>query len=158
MRTAFTLELYYEPGVGQGFAADSAERLKRLVSMLAPHVDLTVLVLPTQNIVRSRFLYDGKTLDVPNHAPLSQQHQSLLITTEDIQAEGWAGLGRGCLSKSRMSAKINAGGDSADITIHEWLHTVEGAEIDGWRIPNPHSNGQYGFVNPSGRSDDGGET
>jgi hypothetical protein len=72
--------------------------------MLAPHVDVTVLVLPTQNIVRSRFLYDGKTLDVPNHAPLSQQHQSLLITSEDIQAEGWAGLGRGCLSKSRMSA------------------------------------------------------
>jgi hypothetical protein len=62
-----------------------------------------------------------------------------LITNEEFgpketraNREGRSGPGRGCLSKKKLEEK---GPKSADITIHEWLHTLEGQEICGRRIP-----------------------
>lgn len=97
-------------------------------------------------------------MDVPNHEPSSPDRQSLIITNEDIQAQGWAGPGRGCLSKQRMKDKASRGGNSANITIHEWLHTIEGLMINGKSIPHPHSNSSYGFPYPSGKDVDGEDT
>ena len=63
--------------------------------------------------------------------------QTLVVTNNDIGSQGRAGQGKGCVSKPRMEQKIRNGGDSAEITIHEWFHTIEGKRINGREIPNP---------------------
>jgi hypothetical protein len=154
----FTLELYFERESDHAFVDDEAARLIALVAALAPHIDLEVLTSKATAITRVLFDSDGTRHDVPNQAPSKIGRQALLITNEDIGAEGWAGRVQGCLSKQRMEKKRMAGADSADITIHEWLHTIEGLEINGRMIPHPHLNASFGFPNPSGRGPDGGDT
>jgi hypothetical protein len=66
-----------------------------------------------------------------------------------------AGPGIGCLNKRRMEEKIRRGGNSADITIHEWLHTLQGQKINGRVLPSPDENGRYGFSTPDGQGPDG---
>jgi hypothetical protein len=155
MPAEFFLELYFEHDVDRAFAEGEANKLTSLVRKLAPHIALHVSVLNATNILRRRFCCDGRSYDVPNQAPSRSGRQSLLITSEDIQAEGWAGSKQGCLSKQRMEEKERNRGSSADITIHEWMHTIEGLQVDGRRMPDPHSNASFGFTVPSGRGGDG---
>ena len=47
---------------------------------------------------------------------------------------------QGCLNKQKVEKKLQKGVSPADITIHEWLHTIEDLEINGGQIPNSHTN------------------
>jgi len=160
MRTSFILELYYEQDDDQSFAVCEAKKLGDLVHRLVPdkHLSLEIRVLKAAAIYRVIFQDAGVRHNVPNQNPSTDGHQSLLITREDIGAEGWAGAKKGCLSKRALEEKASLGADSADISIHEWLHTIEGCEIDGWIIPHPHANPRFGFAAASGRGPDGKET
>jgi len=153
--THFTLELYYEHESDHAFAQAEAAKLIALVHSLAPHIDLQVLVFQATDIKRVKFPYGGVIHDVPTEAPSRDDRQSLLISSEDVGAEGWAGEHQGCLSKAKLVALVQRGGDSADVTIHEWLHTIAGLEINGRKIPNPHTNAAFGFPLPTERSPNG---
>jgi hypothetical protein len=155
MCASFILELYYEHDDDQDFAVCEAKKLGSLVKRLAPHLSLEIRVLKATAIYRAVFEYEGAWLNVPNQGPSCEDHQSLLITREEIGASGWAGPKTGCLSKQALEEKASKGADSADITIHEWLHTLEGREIDGWMVPNAHANPQFGFEFASSRGPDG---
>ena len=155
---ALVLELYYEDQSGHAFAQDSRLNLAQLVRKLAPHVNLEIDVLEARRIERSRFNALGQDHDVPNSPPSRSGRQSLLITNENIGAAGWAGPEKGCISRQEMEDKARRGGNSADITIHEWLHTIEGIEINGRRVPNPDRNTDYGYPDASGVGGDGEPT
>jgi hypothetical protein len=167
--TEFTLELYYErdtdaagdasPGPGdRDFANGEAAKLKAMVHEVAPHIALRVCVLKAANICRSAGCLDGQHYDVPNQNPSFPGRQSLLITNENIKRDGLAGTSRGCVSKQRMVEMIQRGENSANITIHEWLHTICGQDIAGWKVPYVDSSSEYDFANPSGHDTGGSET
>jgi hypothetical protein len=149
--TAFTLEVYYECDEDKDFSIAEAGKLRDLVHELAPHIALNVDVQKATDICRSQVdLPDGRHYDVPNQNPSSSGRQSLLITSEDFGLLGLAGPGRGCLNKKLMLEMIGRGGNSANITIHEWLHTIQDQNVNGWNIPPADSSADYGFRDPSG--------
>jgi hypothetical protein len=155
----FTLELYYERDTDRDFAEGEVAKRKEMVREVAPHVALKILVLRATNIYRSTgSLADGQCYDVPNQNPGSPGRQSLLIMNENINQSGLAGTTSGCLCKQHMVEMIKRGENSANITIHEWLHTICGQDIDGWRVPYVDSSREYGFSNPSGQHVAGSET
>ena len=128
---------------------------RSLVSDLAPHVQLEIRVLRASGITRSTGTLDGKPYDVPNQQPSSPFHQSLLITSEAIGWQGLAGPVIGCVSEQALRDKMNKGGNPADITVHEWLHTLEGLCIRDGRLPSPDSSGLHDqFCKPSGEGPD----
>jgi hypothetical protein len=88
MQTTFILELYFENEGDRAFAEGEADELKCLVHLLAPHIDLKVEVVKATVIERIQFYYLGTSYDVPNHAPSVEGRQSLLITSENIGAQG----------------------------------------------------------------------
>ena len=133
MAPKFVLELYYEQEDDRCFAEEEAKKLKSLVHCLAPHILLDVHVLKATTILRN-----DDPCDHPYHEPSCPDRQSLLITNDSFCYQGLAGRGRGCLSKKEMEKKARKGENSADITIHEWLHTIQGQEVNGRCLPNPH--------------------
>jgi hypothetical protein len=145
MPTQFCLAIFFEQDHDERFAYEESDKLLRLVEELAPHIALNVEVFQASRILRARFSYGGRDYNVPNHEPVWRGGQTLLITNEEIGAEGWAGREMGCLSKRMMQLKAKRGQSSADITIHEWLHTIEGRTIDGRQVPHPHSAKSYGI-------------
>jgi hypothetical protein len=159
MGEPFVLELYHERKSQVALAALVREAHLRLVAALAPHLALDIRVLVATRIVRSAGIINGQRYDVPNQPPTSPKYQSLLITGEEIGYLGLAGPGQGCLSEAGLRAKLEAGGDLADISVHEWLHTLDGSCIGDRRIPSPDSNGLHErFTEPSGRGADGDAT
>jgi hypothetical protein len=160
VQPAFALELYYERDSDGPFADEARGALLVLLSDIAPHVQLDVFVLKAVDLIWVGHPFDPSRPDIPNHRPTAEHHQSLLITNADLGAnyEGLAGPGKGCLSKQRMQEKLDQGGDSADISIHEWLHTIEGLKIGGRTLPSPDNNGAYGFDRASGWGGDGKKT
>ena len=144
MPTEFRLEIFFEQEQDKDFAEKEAEKLLTLVTKLAPHINLRIKVQKA-----SRTYKEG---DIPVHDPIEEGSQTLLITHEEFgpeegraNREGRAGSEKGCLSKQKMVEKERKGGNSADITIHEWLHTIAGKTINGREIPHPHQNASYGF-------------
>jgi hypothetical protein len=141
MQTKFTLELYFEDDRDRGFAEHERFELTQLVSTLAPHVELEVVLLIGE---APQALPVGQ-LQIPVQFPSSGSRQSLLISCQDLCLDGrrldgygWRSPSRtGYLNRQRMEEKRQAGGNSADITIHEWLHTIEGLEINGSKVPFP---------------------
>ena len=158
MKTSFTLELYFEDDCDRTFAEQEAAKLIELVRALAPHLVLEVKTRKATAISRSRFRFEDTQYDVPNQVPSRQGCQSLLITKEPIGASGWAGRGQGCLSKQALDEKAKKGANSADISLHEWMHTIEGLEINGRKIPHLHQNKELGFPSASGQGPDGENT
>lgn len=144
---AFTLELYYMKDSDKKFAEEEAKRMVALLGKIAPHIELDIKVVKATAPFRSKF-ESGGWHDVPNHQPSNKNFQSLLITEEDIGAAGWAGPVMGCLSKQRLQDKLARGGDSADISLHEWMHTLYGQKINGREIGWLHANPQFGFSDP----------
>ncbi|MEI7901133.1 MAG: NPCBM/NEW2 domain-containing protein, partial [bacterium] len=144
---AFTLELYYMKDSDKKFAEEEAKRMIALLGKIAPHIELDIKVVKATAPFRSKFESNGWH-DVPNHQPSDKCFQSLLITEEDIGAAGWAGPVMGCLSKQRLQDKLARGGDSADISLHEWMHTICGQKINGREIGWLHANPQFGFSDP----------
>jgi hypothetical protein len=144
MATEFRLEIFFEQDQDQEFAQGAAEKLRTLVGKLAPHIELRIKVQKA-----TRKYYDppreGRNCALPFHRPIEEGSQTLLITREQIGAEGWGKPGEGCLSKQGMEQKEQKRGNHADITIHEWLHTIAGKTIDGREIPHPHNNERCGF-------------
>jgi hypothetical protein len=143
----FSLELYYAKDKDRAFAEAEAKRMVKLLAELAPHIELKIRVLKSTSPVRCKFDSNGPH-DVPNQRPSSDACQSLLITDEDIGAAGWAGPKMGCLSKQRMEEKLAKGADSADISLHEWMHTLYGQEINGRTLGWLHDNPKFGFPDP----------
>ena len=158
-RQRLVLEFYAELRGQLPFLREAAEAHLSLVAALAPHLLLEVRPLLATQVVRSRGVMGDTPYDVPNHLPSSPQYQSLLMTREEIAWPGLAGPGKGCVSERALRAKRLAGADPADITVHEWLHTLEGLIICGRRMPSPDSNGGHPeFRAASGRAPDGGDT
>jgi len=146
MTTKFKLELYFTDASDHTFAEKEKTKLIDLVKRLAPHIDLEIDVLIATNVKHDGA--DPKDRDyMPYHPASCDSYQSLLITNELLGpgiVEGRSFLyGKaGCIIRPRMEEKINKGGYSEDITIHEWIHTIYGMDINGRKIPNPHnSNG-----------------
>lgn len=157
----FTLEVYYENDRDREFAISEADKFQRLVARLAPHIILSVQVLPATRIIRASGSCNGQSFNVPNQEPSGPECRSLLITNEPILVgdrlqQGLAGYPKGCINKQAMEAKTRLRGNSADITIHEWLHTVAGMSLNGHVIPNPDTAQAHGFTSIIGP--DGEET
>ncbi|NVM22500.1 MAG: hypothetical protein HWN68_12050 [Desulfobacterales bacterium] len=136
MTTEFRLEIFFERDEDQKFARKEAEKLDTLVKRLVPHINLKIATQKATKICPPNEHYDFTT-----HEPVEKDSQTLLITQEDFgpeegraERQGRAGPEKGCLSKRKLEEK---GPKSADITIHEWIHTIVGKEINGRRIPNP---------------------
>ncbi len=143
----FTLDLYYINDNDRRFALGEAKKMTSLLAEIAPHIDLAIKVLKSTSPVRTKF-ESGGWHDVPNQPPTDKSFQSLLITEEDIGAAGWSGPPMGCLSKQRLEDKINRGANSADISIHEWMHTLMGQKINGRELGWLHDNEKFGFIDP----------
>lgn len=155
MKTEFYLELFYEQNDDLGFTEAEAQKLRALVSCLAPHIALRTKVYKATSISTYPLpRNDGKVYDIPTHEPMEEGSQTLIVTNNDIGSQGRAEPGKGCVCKPRMEQKIGNGGDSAEITIHEWLHTISRKRINGREIPNPHR-ADPGFEQPSGIGPDG---
>jgi hypothetical protein len=144
--TSLTLELYFESDADRVFAERSGRALQQLVSEIAPNLDLDVLVFKAHSITRSKFDWGGSPRDVPSHGPSVPGRQTLLITREDIGAQGWGGPGACVVSKQEVEAKEAKGGNPADLLIHEWLHTLEGQVINGKPVPFADNAEQMGFT------------
>ncbi len=159
MRDMFVLELYYEKDSQQELAERVRTAHQNLVRRIAPHIQLEVRVVKAASLIRCTPTVHGRRYDVPNHLPTSPSHQSLLITSEDFGLPGLAGPGKGCLNESTLRKKLESGADPADITVHEWLHTLEGQCIRECRIPNPDTSELHErFRRPTGRDVDGDDT
>lgn len=143
----FTLELYYSNDKDRQFAEGEAKKMTTLLAQIAPHIELTIKVLKSTSPIRSKFESAGWH-DVPNQPPTNKSFQSLLITEENIGAAGWAGPGMGCLSKQGLQEKAGKGGNSADISLHEWMHTIMGQKINGRELGWLHDNPKFGFPDP----------
>ncbi len=155
MKTEFSLEFYYEQDVDPRFVEVEAEKLRTLVHRLAPHIELRTKVYKAKNISTYPFCRDGKLYYIPEHEHTEEGSQTLVVTNNDIGSQGRSGPGKGCVCKPRMEQKIRAGGDSAEITIHEWLHTIEGKDINGRIIPSPDDKTDPRFVESTVRGPDG---
>ncbi len=139
MQTEFRLEFFYEQDDDLKFAEAEAQKLRGLVGCLAPHIELRTKVYKAKATSISTYPVERKdgTVNIPRHEPMEAGSQTLLVTNTDIGSEGHAWPGKGCVCKPRMEQKIRNGGNSTEITIHEWLHTIEGQTINGRTIPNP---------------------
>jgi hypothetical protein len=129
-----TLEIYHESG-DRGVAERAAEALKRLVGELGPDLVLDLHVMEAFAVGR-QYLGPDFAREVPFHPSSGPGRQSLLITSEDIGAQGWGWQGSCVVSKQQMESKQHRGGDPADILIHEWLHMLYGKTIKGHPVPN----------------------
>ena len=92
---------------------------------------------------------------MPQQAPTLPGYTSLLLTHERFGAQGIAGYPQGAVCVPLMVEKTAAGGNSADITIHEWLHMVVGQKVFNHTIPDPHSNVANGYPKPTRVGPDG---
>jgi len=155
----FVLELYYERDSQIDLAETVSAAHKALVNHLAPHLQLGIRISKACQITRSIGNYCGRAYDVPNQQPSSPLHQSLLITSEPIEWEGLAGPGVGCVSEQAIWDIMKNGGNPADITVHEWLHTLEGVIMHGEPLPSPDNSSMHGqFCKASGFGPDGQPT
>jgi hypothetical protein len=146
----FFLEIYFESDDDRSVADRGAESVRRLVTTLAPHIELQIVVIKYSRICRRHFDWGGADRDVPCHEPSSKGRQTLLITNESLGAEGWGWPGAGVASKQEMEAKAHAGGDVADILLHEWLHTIQNVPINGRPVPFADDAEKMGFKSVPG--------
>jgi hypothetical protein len=102
----FTLEVYFENDDDRDLAERGSAVLLQLVADVAPHVALEVLLLKADLISRHSFDWGGSQRDVPYHDPVRPDHQTLLIRSEDIEAQGWGWPGRCVVSKQALSSKL----------------------------------------------------
>lgn len=79
---------------------------------------------------------EGIVHDLPFHPPSRSGAQTLLITRNPIDgAEGWGWRGGCVVNAERLKAKAEAGGDIADVLIHEWVHAIHLEVINGRVVP-----------------------
>lgn len=52
------------------------------------------------------------------------------------QGLGDGSLRCGCLSAQALKEKRSRGRNPADITVHEWIHTLQGLHINGRPVPS----------------------
>jgi hypothetical protein len=146
--TRFVLELYFESDGDRDFAERASAALQQLVCEVAPHVALEVHVLEAYSVRRN---FDPSIQrDVPSHDPSLPGRQTLLITSEDIQAEGRGWGGNCVVSKRALDRKTANGGNPADILIHEWIHTLHGKVINGRQVPFTDDAEKMGFSSTPG--------
>ncbi len=157
MKAEFSVEIFYEQDKDRQFAEEEAKKLRALVNELAPHIELQTTVHEATRICRWEIDRRCRKDYGPTHPPIAQNSQTLVITNEEFGAQGHGWRVRACVSKREMEKKARRGGNSAEITVHEWLHTIVGRTINGREIPNPDCNACYGFGEPSGKGPDGEE-
>lgn len=143
---AFSLELCAESAADLKFVEKEAAKLVAKVKSLAPDLNLQVICRVAEDIYRVPLTdSNGRQFTVPNENPKNWSHQCLLITREEFGCHGLAGAHKGCVNKSALA---NAGDDSADIVLHEWLHTIshitginpDWAEANGYRLVKSANN------------------
>jgi len=137
------LELYFESDGDRDLTERLSAALQQLVRALAPHIALDVHVLEAHSFRRN--VDSGTGRDVPSHDPSVPGRQTLLITSEDIQAEGWGWPGSCVVSNQALNRKAAKGGNPAEILIHEWIHTVQGEVINGRPVPFADHAEKMGF-------------
>lgn len=162
MSDKFCLEIFYERDEDRGFADCEAAKLERLVRCLAPGLQLCITTTGSTAPCREKgFLTEGGVeyhYDVPTHCPSGAKCQTLFISNGPIHltplagpsgphgpsgsgvlsTEGLGWRGGGCLSRPRMQEKQRGGGNSADITIHEWIHAIQDMRAGGKPVPSAH--------------------
>jgi hypothetical protein len=151
-RVDLLLEIYFEDDSDRALAERSRADLKRIVRDLAPWIALSVDLMKASNTPQT----DVGGRNVPYHPPSAASHQSLLITSEPIGADGWGWPPSCVVSRQKLEWKTANGGDPADLLVHEWIHTLYGIEINGRAVPNPDSEQGFGF--PPVKGGDGEDT
>jgi len=146
MMTMLSLELYYEQDVGLELADRAKESLRALVARIAPHIALDIGVELATGIKERTIQLKDTLLRVPYHLPSQSGRQSLLITTQPLYAEGRGWQGACVVSASALNEKEGAGGNMADILIHEWIHSLEGNVINGRPVPFADLAEEQGFA------------
>jgi len=152
MPAEFSLEIFFEQDQDSEFAVKEAGKLRILVGKLAPHIRLNTRTLRA-NSMRIFRMRCGDGYIVPVHKPSEPGWQTLLITHEVIGTDDKQGRGTKevcCVSKQRLEEQVER---SADITIHEWLHTLEGKELNGRTLPCPDDREglQFEWLNADGQ-------
>jgi hypothetical protein len=150
--------VYFESENDRDFAERASGALQQLVGTIAPNVVLLeILTLKANLIRRHSFSWEGGERNVPYHPPSQLGRQTLLITSEDIQAQGWGWPGSCVVSKRELDIKAASGGNPADILIHEWLHSIEGQIINGRPVPFVDDDEQMGLMGFTGSVGTDGE-
>lgn len=142
---SFGLEVYYEEDADKSFAEAEVKRMKELLKEIAPHLALNAEILKATAIIRSRFDSDGSRHDVPNHKARNPANQTMLITDEELGANGWGGPGACVVNKGKLQWKLDRGANSADISLHEWMHAIAGQRVNGRALDWLHDNPKWGF-------------
>jgi hypothetical protein len=116
MTTVFRLEIYFEQDDDQEFARKEAQKLSTLVRELAPLIELKIKVLKAKTIHKiDNYIWEGAYFNLRLHDPEEDGSQTLLITNDDVGAEGFSLGQRGCLDKRKMEAKQQKGGGAPQI-------------------------------------------
>jgi hypothetical protein len=134
----FELEIYVERVEDSPFAEHVREELVELVREIAPWIELHAEVLGTAGtIARNRVEYQGVSYDAPWCKPSAPGRQTMLLTHDPFppNAEGFGGRVGCVVSVERYEAKAARGESPVDITVHEWLHTIEGETIRARPVP-----------------------
>jgi hypothetical protein len=122
--------------------------LEQLVKRLAPHVALEIAILEATS-VRQESVPDteGVVHVLPFHPPSRPDTNTLLITHDTIEGrEGWGRGGSCVVNVEKLNGRADAGGDVADILIHEWLHTIHDEPINGRPVPWADNAEHKGFT------------
>jgi len=137
------LEIYYESGVDRAIAEMAAEAMQSLLAALCldPPIELSIEVQPAIHVEHA---------NLPYHRASQPGLQTMLLTNEQLGAQGWGWSGHCVVNVSLMLDKARRGGDPADILIHEWIHTLQGETINGRVVPFADDAGDQGFVGTMG--------
>jgi len=141
--TQFTLEIYYESGVDRATADMAADGMQSLLTELRldPPITLSIDVLPATHVERT---------NLPYHVASRPGRQTMLLTNEPIGAQGWGWPGHCVVNVPLMMDKIRRRGNAADILVHEWIHTIHNATINGRVVPFADDAEKSGFVGTMG--------
>jgi hypothetical protein len=150
MGSTFALDLFYETDQDEVFAEQVSEGLQKAVGRVAAHVSLVIEHKLATQIEPWDVPWNGQIVHAIKHLPSDASRQSLLIANRYLVAQGFGTPGYCVVSKPRMEGKASAGGDPADISIHEWIHTIEGAVINGRVVPFADDAEKLAFVGAPG--------
>jgi hypothetical protein len=148
----YIIDVFHDDGSDAiQFAEEAATRLKQHIEHLSEIDGKPSLRIEYKIYREEHHFHKDHGAFKPRYNRPKTGFSSLTITREPIGSEGYGGPypeGRlACADRGCMEGKDTnrTGKGSVDITIHEWLHTLFGEEVNGKRIPSPHDEPKYAY-------------